>query len=447
MLKKFPKARVEIESDDDRRQRWAQQQVEALTKDELEQLKQDISFQAQQAVKDVVYEAIRATAGESGVVLLDSHASRLDELAQANDDADEDGIAATWFAAVKDELWDAIVEQETSHRFLDSGDFPALPADGSLVRLIFPEVDSDYARYEVEAQLPEEPKRFGKPTAEEWAVLSEAWAEQRIREQPQEDRNITSDEWSLLFKWWFDRCDALSDAEQAERERFVKKYDFDTFVVANSSLTSDDRGYMSDLDVLVSAGNPDAVYDSVGDCFEEQWEKAPLADEEFPPYITLHISAKQDMDVLVSRQELEAEGPPVILNDVDGETFWFYQDSIYVTEEGLEPEDVLALINEKENQKRSKLNKARDLQAMRDEDDGSKPAKAGKAGKKTRKSIPEEVRHAVWRRDEGKCVDCDSQQELEFDHIIPLAMGGSNTERNLQLLCADCNRRKGATLG
>jgi HNH endonuclease len=64
-----------------------------------------------------------------------------------------------------------------------------------------------------------------------------------------------------------------------------------------------------------------------------------------------------------------------------------------------------------------------------------------------RPSIPREVQTAVWRRDQGVCCNCGSNESLEFDHIIPLAMGGGNTERNLQLLCEDCNRRKGVTLG
>jgi hypothetical protein len=63
-----------------------------------------------------------------------------------------------------------------------------------------------------------------------------------------------------------------------------------------------------------------------------------------------------------------------------------------------------------------------------------------------RVSISEAVRHEVWRRDEGKCVDCGSRERLEFDHIIPVSAGGSNTARNLELRCESCNRRKGATI-
>ncbi len=63
---------------------------------------------------------------------------------------------------------------------------------------------------------------------------------------------------------------------------------------------------------------------------------------------------------------------------------------------------------------------------------------------KGRQIIPEAVRIFVWRRDEGKCTRCASRNRLEYDHIIALANGGSNTARNIELLCETCNRRKGA---
>ncbi|HZT16887.1 MAG TPA: HNH endonuclease [Gaiellaceae bacterium] len=63
-----------------------------------------------------------------------------------------------------------------------------------------------------------------------------------------------------------------------------------------------------------------------------------------------------------------------------------------------------------------------------------------------REAIPERVRHEVWRRDGGRCVDCGSRERLEFDHIIPISKGGSNTVRNVELRCEACNRRKSASI-
>jgi len=59
-----------------------------------------------------------------------------------------------------------------------------------------------------------------------------------------------------------------------------------------------------------------------------------------------------------------------------------------------------------------------------------------------REPIPEDVRIYIWRRDSGKCVTCGTNRNLEFDHIIPISKGGGNTERNLQILCSDCNKKK-----
>lgn len=59
-----------------------------------------------------------------------------------------------------------------------------------------------------------------------------------------------------------------------------------------------------------------------------------------------------------------------------------------------------------------------------------------------RRKISKETRHTVWIRDGGKCVECDAEDYLEYDHIIPVSRGGSNTTNNIQLLCRRCNGKK-----
>jgi 5-methylcytosine-specific restriction endonuclease McrA len=60
--------------------------------------------------------------------------------------------------------------------------------------------------------------------------------------------------------------------------------------------------------------------------------------------------------------------------------------------------------------------------------------------------IPDDVKHLVWTRDQGRCRNCGATAELQFDHVIPVAMGGGSGPENLQVLCGPCNRRKGASV-
>ncbi|WP_309242682.1 HNH endonuclease [Limnofasciculus baicalensis] len=68
-------------------------------------------------------------------------------------------------------------------------------------------------------------------------------------------------------------------------------------------------------------------------------------------------------------------------------------------------------------------------------------------GKKRSRHIPGSVRVSVLHRDGYKCVFCGRNSKevpLEVDHIIPFVKGGSHDLSNLQTLCFDCNRGKGA---
>ena len=61
--------------------------------------------------------------------------------------------------------------------------------------------------------------------------------------------------------------------------------------------------------------------------------------------------------------------------------------------------------------------------------------------------IPSQVKLVVWKRDEGKCVLCGSNENLHFDHDLPFSKGGTSlTSRNIRLLCMKHNLQKSAKI-
>lgn len=67
-------------------------------------------------------------------------------------------------------------------------------------------------------------------------------------------------------------------------------------------------------------------------------------------------------------------------------------------------------------------------------------------GQRDTRSIPQDVKAAVWQRDGGKCRQCRAEHYLEYDHDIPLSRGGATSVDNLQILCRRCNLEKGARI-
>lgn len=71
-----------------------------------------------------------------------------------------------------------------------------------------------------------------------------------------------------------------------------------------------------------------------------------------------------------------------------------------------------------------------------------------------RVSLPNWLRRGVFYRDNGRCIACKKDltgagflnDGVHFDHIVPIAEGGSNDPTNFQLLCAGCNHHKAATI-
>ena len=126
---------------------------------------------------------------------------------------------------------------------------------------------------------------------------------------------------------------------------------------------------------------------------------------------------------------------PVEIMSTPQRRFIWVDNSFYEAQSNITFEQAVALVRE------SVLKRARKIQRA------IEVTQASQLGTRVnREVISDVVKHHIWTRDEGRCVDCGSQTNLQFDHVIPLAMGGSNEVANLQLLCAVCNRRKGANL-
>lgn len=63
------------------------------------------------------------------------------------------------------------------------------------------------------------------------------------------------------------------------------------------------------------------------------------------------------------------------------------------------------------------------------------------------RAFPDDIKLAVYERQQGICAKCGGHFEygqMEGDHITPWSQGGRTVEENCQMLCRDCNRRKGA---
>jgi hypothetical protein len=113
--------------------------------------------------------------------------------------------------------------------------------------------------------------------------------------------------------------------------------------------------------------------------------------------------------------------------------FWYYKDYIYDVTGGpySSEEEIKLLILEAYDEERRLFERLK-----------IKFSETEPSSENNSRRIPEKVRIEVWRRDGGKCARCGSREKFEYDHIVPFSKGGSNTARNVELLCESCNRSK-----
>jgi hypothetical protein len=145
-----------------------------------------------------------------------------------------------------------------------------------------------------------------------------------------------------------------------------------------------------------------------------------------------HCTA-EELFALINNYIKEADVSPLIYFRLSG--LWIFKGYIYKVNGKYSDAQAQLLIQEAYDQEKKlweKLNR--------------KYSRSEELSQEKRARIPENVRIEVWRRDGGKCARCGSREKLEYDHIIPLSRGGSNTSRNIELLCERCNRQKGANI-
>ena len=147
----------------------------------------------------------------------------------------------------------------------------------------------------------------------------------------------------------------------------------------------------------------------------------------------LTLSGEPRATIARSDLRIQATHPVAVLTD-DDRTYWAFEQRIYWEDAALSSGDVLALVRERQRRAARTLERAH-------------AALAGETAERRREPIPRPVRLAVFERDGGRCVECGSGFEIQYDHVIPLALGGASTAENLQILCAPCNQSKGGTLG
>lgn len=158
--------------------------------------------------------------------------------------------------------------------------------------------------------------------------------------------------------------------------------------------------------------------------------RALVSEPEEPKNVSSGPSMMLDVDTIEKQRS-----QPVLIPA--GEALWVYRSSIWRAElEEYASDDEIAL-----QVKRCALSHETEVERVRAEVEALEKIVSGNPSEDVRK-IPQTVKLLVWRRDQGQCGLCGSREQLEFDHIIPVAKGGSNTERNIQLLCARCNRSK-----
>jgi hypothetical protein len=122
---------------------------------------------------------------------------------------------------------------------------------------------------------------------------------------------------------------------------------------------------------------------------------------------------------------------PVLVTTLRGVSWWWYLDRFWWDDERLAGSEVRELVLDRD---RRTVGQGQAAERTRAAAIGELPPVLTGSGE----TPSDVVRTAVWRRDEGRCVDCGAHEDLVFDVIVPVLRGGSLNTPNIELRCRSC---------
>lgn len=152
----------------------------------------------------------------------------------------------------------------------------------------------------------------------------------------------------------------------------------------------------------------------------------------------VEVNATRGVTFVLQRGEwlaLDAATDPTSVGQDGSRTLWHTADGWFWEDDGLDAEAVALLVWDRTRRRDGQIDRLRQIRAREEQVTSAR-----------RERIPPEVRAFVWERDDGRCAACGAEEDLQFDHVIPVARGGATSIENLQVLCGLCNRQKGDRL-
>ena len=153
------------------------------------------------------------------------------------------------------------------------------------------------------------------------------------------------------------------------------------------------------------------------------------------PYVAFRLhSSRHHMDCSEQRfgrlAAIQLQRPVFVLKD-EGRTWWWYLNRCWWDDGKLRRSEVEALVLR------------RDLQRMLEADALARARVAilGETEGDDDLPVPDSLHLSVWSRHRGRCVDCGSDERVNFDRIIASARA-SETPRNFELRCQACRDRR-----